>query len=311
MLAFALGLAAGPVAGAPPAGAKAKKEPAAEEKRKETATDAHKVKRGETLWGIARLHGVSVGDIMDLNHLSDSLVREGQVLKIPRPGFDPALAPSKATTHTLAKGETFRSIARKYGLTQEDLERANPKVDPDHPKTGSKLVIPATVDITEKLPPETGKPEPPRGIVHTVTDTDTYQRIAKKYGSTEAAIAAANPGVNPDRLRPGSKLTIPPRPSAPRKGEAASESAAGKKRPGVAAPAATDDGARPPAGDDAKPKTRRYVVSADETPQTISEAFNIPLDRLYEINGLKPGSALEPGREIQVPNATGGIAPPD
>ncbi len=227
---FALGVGAGLATGAPAGGAKPKKEPPAEDKKKEAATDTHKVRRGDTLWGIARLHGVSVGDLMDLNHLSDSTLREGQTLKIPRPGSDPALAPAKATTYTVAKGETFRGIARKFGLTQDDLERANPKIDPDRPKAGSKLTIPATVSTPEKTRSESGKTEPAPGISHTVTE------------------------------------------------------------------------------ENAKPKTRHYIVSADETPQTISEAFNISVAKLYEMNGLKPGSPMRPGMEIQVPGLPVGRA---
>ena len=149
---------------------------------------------------------------MDLNHLGDSTVRDGQLLKIPRPGADPALAPAKATTHIVAKGETFGGIARKFGLTQDDLERANPKVDPANPKAGAKLVIPATVNVTEKAAPDPGKPKP-SGATHTVTENDTYYTIARKFGVTEGAIAAANPDVNPGRLRPGSKLSIPVKPA--------------------------------------------------------------------------------------------------
>lgn len=300
-----------PIFGASTTGTKPKKTPAAEDKKKEAATDSYKVKRGETLWGIARLHGVSVGDIMDLNHLSDSTLRDGQVLKIPRPGSDPALSPAKATSHIIAKGESIRSIARKYGLTQDDLERANPKIDFTTLKSGSKLIIPATVSTTENTAADTARLKP-SGITHTITETDTFYTIAKKYGSTEAAVAAENPGVNPNRLRPGSKINIPARVPLAKKEDAAGTStpkitppisAATKKSVTNPAPEETADNEKPV--EEEKPKTRRYVVSADETPQTISEAFEIPIKQLYEMNGLQPGSPMKSGLEIQVPNNFG------
>lgn len=250
--AFVFCLALGPAPAAPTTSAKPKKEPASDDKKKETATDSHVVKRGETLWGIARFHGVSVGDLMDLNHLSDSTVRDGQTLKIPRPVSDPALSPAKATTHTISKGETFRGIARKYGLTQDDLQRANPKTDPAVLKAGVKLTIPATVSTVEK--------------------TDS-------------------PPVEP---RTGSALSTGKRPPASGKQPKPAAGVDPDGTPGNAVAAA-----------DAKPKTRRYIVSADETAQTISEAFNISVGRLYEINGLKPGAPLKTGLEIQVPISPG------
>jgi LysM repeat protein len=273
---------------------------------KESAADTHKVKRGETLWGISRLHGVSVGELMDLNHLNDSVLRDGQILKIPHLGSDPALAPAKNTTYVIAKGETFRSIARKYGLTQGDLERANPKVDADAPKAGTKLVIPAAI-ASDRGIADAGKSKSIIEATHTVTEKDTYYTIGKKYGLTEDAIAQANPGVNPNRLRPGSKLIIPQRPSSARKGEDESKSSSGKND--ALAEASGKPGKKPALEHDddesgqfePKSKYRRYIVSADETPLTISEAFHISVRELYEINGLKSGTFLEAGAEILVP----------
>lgn len=309
-LVITLWLAAGPAPCVPATGAKQKKTAATDEKKKGPATDSHTVKRGETLWGIARIHGVSVGDIMDLNRLSDSTLRDGQVLKIPSPGSDPALALATVRTHVVLKGETFRSIARKYGLTQEDLERANPKADSATPQAGAKLTIPAIVTVAESAGPEADTPTPPE-TTHTVTEDDTYYTIARKYGVTEDAIAELNPDVNPNRLRPGSKLNIPQRPTSARKGDedappAAVDTplAAATARKTPTAPDAAGN-AKSPASEKAKPKTRRYVVSADETPQTISEAFNITVGKLYEMNGIKPGSTLKTGMEIQVPSSPG------
>jgi LysM repeat protein len=279
---------------------------------REAATDSHKVKRGETLWSISRLHGVSIGELMDLNHLSDSVVRDGQTLKIPRPSSDPALAPAKNTTHIVAKGETFRSIARKYGLMQDDLERANPKVDVAAPKAGTKMIIPAPAIVTGNGYADADKSKPSSEITHTVTEKDTFYTIGKKYGLTEDAVAQANPGVNPNRLRPGSKLVIPQRPPTARKGEGGAKSGPSKdstitdasaksgKKP---ASENSDNNSEPP---ELKSKYRRYIVSPDETPATISEAFQISVRELYEMNGLKSGSPLEAGAEILVPASPAG-----
>ncbi len=44
---------------------------------------------------------------------------------------------------------------------------------------------------------------------HTVTTGDTLWGIAVQYGLSLDALVAANPGINPDRIRPGDSINIP------------------------------------------------------------------------------------------------------
>lgn len=52
-------------------------------KKKSPALVSHKVRRGDTLSGIAERYGVSMGDILKHNHLPNRTVKLGQNLKIP------------------------------------------------------------------------------------------------------------------------------------------------------------------------------------------------------------------------------------
>ena len=47
-------------------------------------TKEYKIKKGDTLWGIAAKHHVSVEDLMKWNHLKDDKIREGQTLIIKK-----------------------------------------------------------------------------------------------------------------------------------------------------------------------------------------------------------------------------------
>jgi LysM repeat protein len=273
----------------------------------------HKVKRGETLWSIARLHNVSVGEIMDFNHLENSNLHDGQSIKIPPPATDAPAAGSRPLTHLVIKGETFRVIAKKYGITSKELEKANPRVDPDIPKAGTKLTLPAEKNAVVETKSTTSSAK-----THSVTEKDTFYVVAKKYGVSVAALTQANPGVNPDKLHPGMKLNLPSSSKSTSKETAKPETKPDPEianpPPTVVASAVTDTSffekkspteELPPA--EAKPKFRRYIVSEEETPQTISEAFNITLKKLYEMNDLKPGAKLKSGQEIKVPLNTTGV----
>ncbi|MDR2463905.1 MAG: LysM peptidoglycan-binding domain-containing protein [Verrucomicrobiales bacterium] len=48
-----------------------------------TSGRTYTVRHGDTLWRIANNHGVSVSDLQRANGLSDSIIKPGQVLRIP------------------------------------------------------------------------------------------------------------------------------------------------------------------------------------------------------------------------------------
>lgn len=54
-------------------------------------------------------------------------------------------------------------------------------------------------------------PPPVARATHTVAKGETYYSIAKQYRITAAALEAANPGVNPNRLSIGQRLALPTR----------------------------------------------------------------------------------------------------
>ncbi len=294
-----------------------KKKPSVDTAKQSSGEDKdgiHRVRRGETLWSIARLHDVSVGEIMDLNHLDGNALHDGQSIKIPHSATDAPEPGTRPATHLLAKGETFRIVAKKYGITLKDLEKANPQVDPDSPKTGVKLTLPKEKHEIAESKSKAGSPK-----THVVTDKDTYYLVAKKYGVTVTALTQANPGVNPDKLHPGTKLNVPVGYKTAVKETAKPEPKAEPEKP--EAPVYISTSTSPDTSfyarqspvieqapvAESKPKFRSYVVSEEETAQTISEAFNISTKKLYQMNDLKAGAKFKSGQEIKVPMNIAGI----
>jgi LysM repeat protein len=161
------------------------------------------VQRGDTLFSIARRYGVTVDALMAYNSLSSTTIYVGQRLLIPT-GQVPG--PGQPVSHIVQRGETLYSIARRYGVTVDALVAAN-RLTSTSIYVGQRLVIPAST------PPE----KPP--VTHVVQRGETLYSIARRYGSTVAAIQAAN-RLTSTTIYVGQRLLIPtgqgnPTPSPP------------------------------------------------------------------------------------------------
>ncbi|MDI6742186.1 MAG: N-acetylmuramoyl-L-alanine amidase [Smithella sp.] len=67
----------------------------------------------------------------------------------------PAPTPSSGT-HTIASGDTFWSLSRRYGVTVDDIRRANPGVDAARLQIGQEVRIP----LKDGTPPPKAAPAP-------------------------------------------------------------------------------------------------------------------------------------------------------
>ncbi|MDI3279910.1 MAG: LysM peptidoglycan-binding domain-containing protein [Bacillota bacterium] len=97
------------------------------------------VRRGDTLFALARLFGTTVEALVRVNRIPDpNLIFPGQVLVIP--GF-------QAMRYTVRSGDTLFLIARRFGTTVEALVRLNAIPDPDRIFPGQVLVVPQPLPV--------------------------------------------------------------------------------------------------------------------------------------------------------------------
>ncbi len=83
------------------------------------------VRRGDSVWDIARRHGVPMDDIIALNDLSPPyLLQIGQRLAI-RGRLPDAPQPGEANTYTVRSGDSLSVIAERTGTRTADLARLN------------------------------------------------------------------------------------------------------------------------------------------------------------------------------------------
>ncbi len=174
----------------------------------------HTVQAGETLSAIAQRYGVSTQAITSANNIENaSLIYVGQRLVIP--GVEAEVDTSQpAAVHVVSAGETLAAIAARYGVTVQALAEANGISDPSRIVTGQRLTIPGAAADPAAAPAEPA-PAEPVSSEYVVKSGDSLAQIAREYGVTVMAIAAANGIENPSQIRAGQRLVIPAGGAAP------------------------------------------------------------------------------------------------
>ncbi len=107
-------------------------------------TIAYKVKKGESLFTIAKDNNVTVEDLKAANKLTNSNVQAGQELKITQAtvatvASKTEIAP-KTITYKVKKGESLFTIAKDNNTTVEDLKAAN-KLTNNNVQAGQEILI--------------------------------------------------------------------------------------------------------------------------------------------------------------------------
>ncbi|MBP6785958.1 MAG: LysM peptidoglycan-binding domain-containing protein [Candidatus Promineofilum sp.] len=92
------------------------------------ATARHAVSRGEWVLQIARCYGVPASSILAANQLANpDYILPGWILTVPDIGRQgPIVGPPCVVSYTTAAGDTWDSLAARFGTSAAILQRANP-----------------------------------------------------------------------------------------------------------------------------------------------------------------------------------------
>ncbi len=160
------------------------------------------VQRGDTLSSIARRFGVSVSALMRANNIANpNRIYVGQRLFIPSgDGGQPSPDHGCAFRYTVQRGETLTQIARRYGVSVQQLVAANSLRNPSRIYVGQRLCIPAG---------GSHDPGPSQcGQWHTVQRGDTLSSIARRCGVSVHSLINLNGIHNPNKIFVGQRLRI-------------------------------------------------------------------------------------------------------
>ncbi|MEW6173988.1 MAG: LysM peptidoglycan-binding domain-containing protein [Bacillota bacterium] len=162
----------------------------------------YRIQPGDTFYSIARRYRISVDDLREANPgIDPNNLQVGQLICIPL-AVPPVYCPPGTFTYIVRPGDTYYSIARRFGIGVQDLYNANPGVNPEALLVGQTLCVPAAE------PPGAGVC-PAGTFPYVVRAGDTFYSLARRYGTTVEAIQAANPYTNPNNLQVGQVLCIP------------------------------------------------------------------------------------------------------
>ncbi|ESU19577.1 hypothetical protein FCR2A7T_17320 [Flavobacterium cauense R2A-7] len=205
---------------------------------------SHKVESGESLYTIAKKYDIPMDKLREANPQLDSdNLQLGELLALPK-GIKKQVEdkPSKAESakiaklqsklqkHTVASGESFYVIAKKYNISVEELKKANPQVENDKLDIKDVVFIPGTenVVVKDKKAKEEKKKEVEKikvetpvvvteekkstgnetlGTIHEVVAKETKYGISKRYGISIAELEKLNPQIT-NGLEVGQQLVV-------------------------------------------------------------------------------------------------------
>ena len=104
----------------------------------------HEVDPKETLFGISRRYQASVGDIVNANDVLKAGLQIGQTIRIPF--VSKSALPAGTSLHKVGSGETLFFISKKYGVTVEELMKAN-ELKGNDLSVGQSLLIPNVTTV--------------------------------------------------------------------------------------------------------------------------------------------------------------------
>ena len=167
---------------------------------------SYKVKRGDTISGIAGRYGVSQKELMRVNHIrSARSLRIGQTLQIPGNGTGSGgSVASSGGIYTVKRGDTLSTIAQRHGTSVKNLQNWNGMGKSTTVRVGQKLSVGSTGGST-RVASSSGSGST---STHVVKAGEYPAKIAKDYGVSVNDLLAWNKLGKNSTIQIGQKLTI-------------------------------------------------------------------------------------------------------
>lgn len=237
--------------------------------------------------------------------VSSAMAQSPPARKLSSPAATPAVrrgetpAVRRGETHTVRRGETPYAIARKYGLTVEQLLKANRLAAGATIQPGQKLIVSksgsrSAVAAAAAGPDAAGGAGGKEGRVasgwgrHTVKSGETVRALAARFGLSQKELMRLNGLKDPTKLRAGAVV----------------------KYPVAAAISEEADGGGVEAGDESAAASPEDLLPADwqwhavqrgESLSQIAARYGQDRRSLEQVNALPSGAFIHEGLRLKIP----------
>ena len=150
----------------------------------------YKVKKGDSLWNIAKEYNITVDTLKKINNLSSDKLIINQQLFIPK-SDNSSVKNTGEINYVVQKGDNLWTIANKYDTTISDIKKLN-NLKTNTLQIGQVLKIPGSTNYN----------------TYTVKKGDSLWKIADKYGTTVNKLMTIN-NLDSTTLQIGQSLLIP------------------------------------------------------------------------------------------------------
>jgi len=169
----------------------------------QTKPTEHIVSKGDNVYRLSLRYQVTMESIFKLNPGSRTLIKVGDTLYIPSNKKTlPVEQTSAAKTHFVSKGETKYGLSKKYNVSINQLEQANPSIV-RMLMAGQTINIPSVHSENKTLESSSINTE-----FHTVKKGETLWGISQKYNMPLDSLKALNKDILNDTLSIGQVLTL-------------------------------------------------------------------------------------------------------
>ena len=267
----------------------------------------YEIKRGDTLYSVARKHHSAVEKIMLINGLKEGdALRVGKHLKVPTDTIEYAGAkraggvhiagggakrekrssPEKKLLHTVVKGETLSQIAKNNHTTLKALEKLNSLGAEARIVPGQKLIVPGaersgsgSMKQKSRLASVKKRGSKSQTTTYRVKKGDSLYRIAIKKHTTVDALKSLNKIKSEKSLKLGQLLILP---------------SSGTKKSAAGIKVASADKKSPK-------RMLTHTVKKGDSLYKIAKNNHITVEALEKVNKLTSAKKLKLGQVITVP----------
>jgi len=172
--------------------------------------DTYKAESGDSIERIARKLGTTSQKIKDLNPgLTDDKLKVGMSVHIPGNSSTGKVKISTNGQYWVRNGDTFKSIAHLYGISEGELKKLN---DGQKIHTGMCINVPFKDASAKELRAAAVRMKsqtPVAGGVHVVAKGDNDWTIAAKYHTSAHQLRELNPNLDFEHLQIGASIRVP------------------------------------------------------------------------------------------------------